>query len=84
MLDTHSRLKGVELLIDWVVRYFSPPESMSGRPSTVPDVLRGASAVTITDKMPLVLQHKGHSRTIIGYEVTKTGIINLLAFDPST
>jgi hypothetical protein len=33
--------------------------------------------------MPLILQHAGHSRTIIGYEVSKKGIVNLLVFDPS-
>jgi len=39
--------------------------------------------IIVTDRMPLVLQHKGHSRTIVGYEMTKNGAINLLAFDPS-
>jgi len=39
--------------------------------------------VITTGKMPLILQHQGHSRTIIGYEVQKSGAINLLLFDPS-
>jgi len=34
--------------------------------------------------MPLVLQHAGHSRTIVGYEIAKDGSTTLLAFDPST
>jgi hypothetical protein len=33
--------------------------------------------------MPLVLQHAGHSRTIIGYEITTGGAVNLLLFDPA-
>lgn len=38
-------------------------------------------AVIQTDKLPLILQHKGHSRTIVGYEETHRGT-NLLLFDP--
>lgn len=30
----------------------------------------------------MVLQHSGHSRTIIGYEVNSKGDTNLLLFDP--
>jgi hypothetical protein len=30
------------------------------------------------------LQHQGHSRTIIGYEVKRDGSVNLLILDPST
>lgn len=33
--------------------------------------------------MPLILQHNGHSRIIVGYEVDGRGITNLLMFDPS-
>lgn len=47
------------------------------------DALRGASPVTCTDRIPIILQHQGHSRTIIGYEVSKTGLVNLLMFDPA-
>ena len=43
----------------------------------------GATPVVVTDRMPLVLQYQGHSRTIIGYEITREGATNLLAFDPS-
>jgi len=68
-------------MIDWIVDYFSPPSSI--KQSTVTDVLRGASPVITTDKMPLILQYDGHSQTIIGYEVAKNGDKNLLIFDPS-
>jgi hypothetical protein len=70
----------VELLLDWVVTYFTHP---STRQDTVNNALRGASPVVCTDRMPLVLQHAGHSRTIIGYERDKTGTVNLLILDPA-
>jgi Peptidase family C78 len=63
-----------------MIKYFDPPTKDS---STVHDVLRGVQTVNITDRMPVILQHEGHSRTIVGYEMTKNGRINLLAFDPS-
>jgi len=39
--------------------------------------------VTSTGHMPLILQHDGHSRSVVGYEISKTGTVNLLVFDPS-
>jgi uncharacterized membrane protein YgcG len=33
---------------------------------------------------PLYLQHQGHSRTIVGYEIKHDGSVNLLILDPST
>ncbi|KAJ7470328.1 peptidase family C78-domain-containing protein [Mycena latifolia] len=82
---------GAAILTDWVVEYFSQPHGSvdsdkvvkDRRPRTINDVLLGASAVTVTSRMPLILQHDGHSRTIVGYEVSKTGYVNLLMFDPS-
>jgi hypothetical protein len=70
---------GTQTVIDWVVEYFSGPAKKRGN---LEDALRGASPIMSTDRMPLVLQHAGHSRTIIGYEQTKNGV-NLLLFDPS-
>ncbi|KAG1819526.1 peptidase family C78-domain-containing protein [Suillus subaureus] len=78
--DLSKSEKGIQVMIDWIVQYFSPPNSKQG---TVTDVLRGASPVIATDKMPLVLQFNGHSQTIIGYEISKNGDTNLLVFDPS-
>lgn len=44
----------------------------------------GGSPVRIAEeKMPLYLQHSGHSRTIVGVEVTRSGQMNLVLFDPS-
>ncbi|KAG2041522.1 peptidase family C78-domain-containing protein [Suillus americanus] len=78
--DLSNSEKGIQVMIDWIVQYFSPPNPKQG---TVTDVLRGASPVIATDKMPLVLQFNGHSQTIIGYEISKNGDTNLLVFDPS-
>ncbi|KAG2158113.1 peptidase family C78-domain-containing protein [Suillus bovinus] len=78
--DLSKSEKGVQVMIDWIVQYFSPPNPKQG---TVTDVLRGASPVIATNKMPLVLQFNGHSQTIIGYEILKNGDTNLLVFDPS-
>ncbi|KAJ7168151.1 peptidase family C78-domain-containing protein [Mycena crocata] len=89
--DLKTNARGAEILTDWVVEYFSQPRGsvdtnkvvVNRRPKTVNDALLGASAVTVTPRMPLILQHAGHSRTIVGYEVSKTGFVNLLVFDPS-
>ncbi|KAG1858383.1 peptidase family C78-domain-containing protein [Suillus subalutaceus] len=78
--DLSKSEKGIQVMIDWIVRYFSPPNP---KQDTVTDVLRGASPVVATDKMPLVLQFNGHSQTIVGYEISKNGDTNLLVFDPS-
>lgn len=78
--DLSKSEKGIQVMIDWIVQYFSPPNPNQG---TVTDVLRGASPVVATDKMPLVLQFSGHSQTIVGYEISKNGDTNLLVFDPS-
>lgn len=40
-------------------------------------------AVIVSDRMPIILQHNGHSRTIVGYELTRNNTINLLIFDPA-
>lgn len=67
-----------EKVVRWITSYFSP--SHLGV-QTVNDVLNGA--VTVTERMPLVLQHAGHSRTVVGYEVERNGECNILVFDPS-
>ncbi|KAK2467061.1 hypothetical protein APHAL10511_001319 [Amanita phalloides] len=76
LTDTNTT---TDSLVNWVVDRFSP----TVRAKDVNQALHRASAVTITDQMPLVLQHNGHSRTIIGYEA-KRGSTNLLVFDPSS
>lgn len=80
--------ENAEVIVRWVEKYFTSPyfPVETGGPKTattsVVDALRGASPIVITERMPLVLQHQGHSRTIVGFEKTKNGKINLLLFDP--
>ncbi|KIL69587.1 hypothetical protein M378DRAFT_7433 [Amanita muscaria Koide BX008] len=78
--ESHERL--LEALVGWVVNYFTPVETTS-QLSDINEVFCGASPVTVTERMPLVLQHQGHSRTVVGYEISKDGRTNLLVFDPS-
>jgi len=68
-------------MIKWVVDYFTPKQTID-KPTNIFDSLTN-SPVTITNKMPLILQHDGHSRTIIGYEIDGRGVTNLLMFDPA-
>jgi hypothetical protein len=57
-------------LMDWIQSYFM--ESTTQNKKTV----------HITNKPPLYLQHQGHSRTVVGIEILKTGKRNLIMFDP--
>ncbi|KAI0256488.1 peptidase family C78-domain-containing protein [Lactifluus subvellereus] len=70
-------------LIDWIKRYFDT-HTQDHSTVSVQERWRAATSVVITDRMPIILQHQGHSRTIVGYEITRDGTTNLLAFDPST
>ena len=38
--------------------------------------------VQITKKPPIYFQHHGHSMTIVGLEIRKSGAVNLVVFDP--
>ncbi|KAG9078528.1 hypothetical protein FRC06_008319 [Ceratobasidium sp. 370] len=39
--------------------------------------------VFMSTRMPVVLQHKGHSRTVVGVEVVPSGETNVLIYDPA-
>jgi len=80
--DFRNQSDGCELLINWVVQYFAPKKIQDSKPVNLFDSLQ-ISPITITAKMPLILQHNGHSRTIVGFEVDKTGMTSLLLFDPA-
>lgn len=80
--DLKKNPKGAKPVVDWIIKYFSKSPSLSQVKTSINDVLRGASPVTSTDRMPIILQHSGHSRMIVGYEVSGKGAINLLTFDP--
>jgi hypothetical protein len=74
-------LIGPEIVTNWVVDYFTPKATPTER-SNMYQMLQGASPVVVTNQMPVILQHDGHSRTIVGYEVDKRGVVNLITFDP--
>lgn len=73
---------GFKVVTDWIIDYFSP-KSTPNKSASVNEALRGASPIVVTDRMPLILQHNGHSRTIVGYEVSNKGHVRLLTFDPA-
>ncbi|KAF9052718.1 peptidase family C78-domain-containing protein [Panaeolus papilionaceus] len=80
LVDFDLKDKNHHKLIDWIVHYFTPNQSIKSMNAF--ESLQ-SSCVTSTHKMPIILQHNGHSRTIVGYEVTNIGSINLLTFDPA-
>ncbi|KAL1409950.1 hypothetical protein Q8F55_003949 [Vanrija albida] len=55
----------------WVKNYFDGDDV--GHPGSV----------RISTRLPVILQHSGHSRSIVGYEESAKGEINLLVFDPA-
>ncbi|ORX40679.1 peptidase family C78-domain-containing protein [Kockovaella imperatae] len=80
-------------LQQWVRKYFTEEDQASGGghsdQSAYDQIMRTSqnglgrgSPVRLTSKLPLILQHSGHSRTIVGYEEISQGNINLLLFDP--
>jgi len=73
---------GLQILINWVVDYFSVKETTDTSPKNAFESMK-IPQIVVTEKMPIILQLKGHSRTIIGYEVDKNGVSNLLTFDPA-
>ncbi|PPQ74213.1 hypothetical protein CVT26_004504 [Gymnopilus dilepis] len=76
--DSQNRIS--DLVINWVIKYFTPEQKE--RPSDAFSSLK-VSQVFSTDKIPLILQHNGHSRTVVGYEIDKNGVAKLLVFDPA-
>ncbi|KAE8602615.1 hypothetical protein XENTR_v10014055 [Xenopus tropicalis] len=57
------------LLFDWVLKYYASEGPVVGK-------------VVCTTKLPIYLQHQGHSRTIVGIEERKNNTFCLLIFDP--
>ncbi|KDR81438.1 hypothetical protein GALMADRAFT_239342 [Galerina marginata CBS 339.88] len=80
-LRKQPQVKASDLVINWVINYFTPKQAQE-KPTNAFEFLK-VSPVISTDKMPLILQHDGHSRTVVGYEVDKNGLTSLLVFDPS-
>ncbi|KAF9001936.1 peptidase family C78-domain-containing protein [Cyathus striatus] len=78
--DLRQKNNGPKAVLDWIVNYFTPSVALG---TDVNDALSKASPIVTTERMPLVLQYNGHSRTIIGYQINKKGQTCLLTFDPS-
>ncbi|KAK9896056.1 DUF1671-domain-containing protein [Cystobasidium minutum MCA 4210] len=72
------------VLAKWVFDYFKThldiPDGNKDAFATMMNT-KGSSVRVFEDRMPLYLQHQGHSRVIIGVEQTKAGELNLLLFD---
>ncbi|KAJ2844760.1 hypothetical protein IWW36_005056 [Coemansia brasiliensis] len=62
-------------LFEWIVEYFT-----NGATDT-PANGNAAQNVRFTARHPLYLQHQGHSRTVVGVELSDSGT-NILLFDP--
>ncbi|KAH7341878.1 peptidase family C78-domain-containing protein [Rhizoctonia solani] len=67
-------------LIQWLTVHFMED---SNDLSSGPEESHTTPHVYMSTKMPIVLQHKGHSRTVVGIEFTKSGGTNLLIYDPA-
>lgn len=81
----------LSLGIDCVTGAFSAREGFRAHDLLLQDVanyfrsgcaLDSQEKVLQTNLAPIYFQHRGHSMTIIGFEITKKGTANLLVFDP--
>lgn len=60
-------------LMNWIQSYFM---------ESTTKYQENHKTVYITNRPPLYLQHQGHSRTVVGIEILKSGKRNLIMFDP--
>ncbi|KAI8981733.1 peptidase family C78-domain-containing protein [Mycotypha africana] len=72
-------------LLDWIQSYFmdsvkEKENNHHNNNSNHPNHKK--NNVYITNRPPIYLQHQGHSRTVIGIEILKSGKRNLIMFDP--
>ncbi|KAJ2307445.1 hypothetical protein IWW55_000969 [Coemansia sp. RSA 2706] len=59
-------------LFEWIVEYFTSGATADSA---------GGQKLRFTNKHPLYLQHQGHSRTVVGVELSDVGT-SILLFDP--
>lgn len=66
-----------------MVKYFDSEYSdAQDTPSTsINDTLGKTTPVIASQLMPVILQHRGHSRLIVGYQQETDGSTSLLTFD---
>ncbi|KAJ9110747.1 hypothetical protein QFC20_002788 [Naganishia adeliensis] len=80
----HALMRFVEMYFDGQLdnTVFGPILKLDGTAArTSGDV---TDDIVVSEKLPLILQHSGHSRTIVGYEVDAVGERSLIMFDPET
>ncbi|KAG5287078.1 DUF1671 domain-containing protein [Histoplasma ohiense] len=67
---TTQHISAYQALLDDILAYFLQACPTNGE------------RVNQTELPPIYLQHQGHSLTIVGFEIRKSGSSNLLVFDP--
>lgn len=82
-------------MISLIDSLYSPPSSLSHKleyfrcadvelETAFDEVMAGqGNPIRSTNKLPLYLQHEGHSQTVFGFEMDSEGHENLLIFDPA-
>lgn len=81
LVDFRKDRNAPAALQEWVKNYFSAEEN--SRPVASAFDALNSSPVLTTNKLPIILQHAGHSRSIVGYERDRKDGINLLVLDPA-
>ncbi|KAK4053317.1 hypothetical protein OIO90_003929 [Microbotryomycetes sp. JL221] len=73
-----------QALVKWIMRYFESDRSNTPQSQDAFSAMMATKGepVLVTSKAPLYLQHQGHSRTVVGVDVTKNGDSWLLLYDP--
>ncbi|KAH9816106.1 peptidase family C78-domain-containing protein [Melampsora americana] len=78
--------KGTHIgLTSWIREYFHGRKFAGNENHNVFQEIMSSkgNAIKLTDKLPLYLQHAGHSQTVVGFEMDAEGRENLLIYDPA-
>jgi hypothetical protein len=75
----------VKKLVEWLTEYFNPEERRGSGEGVMRNLMKeGKEGVRVRqDRKPVYLQHRGHSRTVVGVERDGKGEWGLLVFDPA-
>ncbi|BGP59341.1 hypothetical protein NBRC10512_005136 [Rhodotorula toruloides] len=76
--DPDSGVVTNKALVEWILDYFRSSSTSAQPAATNAFALLSASqgtSIHLTGNQPLYLQHKGHSRTIVGVEVRKSASV---------
>lgn len=78
--------KGTHIgLTSWIREYFHGREVAGNENHNLFQEIMSSkgNAIKLTNKLPLYLQHSGHSQTVVGFEMDAKGRENLLIYDPA-